>query len=382
MTLVLRISLLGASVLLGDVLVSGGGDSNITLPTVGHICNVFPEGSGLTAKSLTKKTAILGNNIIVAWFGLYVAAKTVIGELEKLNSHHRMSAEQVSEFFTDENIKNIVGEHIFDTDQLGFTGFVLEGDSVRPFEYMMNMKDCQPLELPLPNNLGNLRFYGTGDDKSFSVLSELKDRLTEDIESYAADVSRLVHNLFLVISSGLLLEEILTHEPLHYYFGALYDFVAFSGNQVLPQHECTYFFWEVTWGTLGEPQVTFYVKGIKMKHLENQVIECLSWDKPPSSEIIKAQLYHIQSMITSYEFMEQLNQSPLSRKTYDLNSEYSCHLIVVRSPDGNGEKDARLHCIFKGAQPVSIENLDTELKYNFNEKIFEWIKSSSRKLFA
>jgi len=377
MTLVLRISLPGASFLLGDVLVSGEGDSNITLPTVGDVCNVFPKGSGWTVKWLKKKTAILGNNIIVAWFGTEVVARIVIHKLEELNSHHQMSAEQISEFFTDENIRDILDN--FDADGFGFTGFVVEGDSVSPFEYM---KNCQHRELTLPNNLGNLRFYGSGGDQSFGVLSELKDRLTEDIESCAVDVSRLVHNLFLVISSGLLLEEILTHEPLHYYFGALYDFVAFSGNQVLPQHECTYFFWEVTWGTLGEPQVTFHSKGIKMKHLENQVIECLSWDKPPSSEIIKAQLYHIQSMVTSYEFMEQLNQSPLSRKTYDLNSEYSCHLIVVRSPDGNGEKDARLHCIFKGAQPVSIENLDTELKYNFDEKIFEWIKSSSRKLFA
>jgi len=48
MTLALRIFLPGASVLLGDMLVSGDGDSNITLLTVGHIRNVFPEGSGLT----------------------------------------------------------------------------------------------------------------------------------------------------------------------------------------------------------------------------------------------------------------------------------------------------------------------------------------------
>jgi hypothetical protein len=84
MTVIAKISIKNAFILIGDSLISGHEkDKEIFIPTKESIYEIFPKGSGWSVANLKNKIRILGNNIIIGWYGNFLAAKIIIKELRK-----------------------------------------------------------------------------------------------------------------------------------------------------------------------------------------------------------------------------------------------------------------------------------------------------------
>jgi hypothetical protein len=391
MTLIIKVSTDNASILVGDSLVSGlERDEEIHIPTVGSIQEIFPKGSGWSVRHLKKKIDILGNNIIVGWYGNYTAASVVIGELRRLNNINQLSVENINDFLSHENIRNLVGGYIFnDSNLVGITGFILENGTPYPFDYCSGTPN--PILISFPDNLGEINIYGSGAQACNDYLTANLNQITKKFFN-ADNLLLLVHEFFLGISSNFLTEEILSSSTILNLYGGYFDFAAFVENRLAPKSDYTYFFWEVVYDAQGNPEAKLCCQGMKTRHLTNQITECLSWIAPqPSSSNdssvarIDASLHYIRSVDAS---QDEFNNIPLIQAhNLSFNSEYSCHSIVFRDPNGHPNINKCMSLI-RNAEPnstqhlVNIENLGNSLHYKCDENFVTWIENQARQIWS
>jgi hypothetical protein len=171
MTLVLKGSIQNTFILIGDSLISGHErEVKIHLPTIGNIESIIPEGSGWSVRNLKKKIDVLGNNIIIGWYGNYQAASVVIGELRKINSVTPLSNITIGDFLSDKKIRSLVGDYIFDGDILGLTGFILKDKNVYSFDYVSRKSEPRTISFL---ETDNIKIYGSGADHCYDYLTNM-----------------------------------------------------------------------------------------------------------------------------------------------------------------------------------------------------------------
>lgn len=71
------------------------GESRLTLPTVGHINNVFPEGSGFLPQALCQKITIISDGCAIAWAGSWLVARIVINRIAEACAARTLTADEI-----------------------------------------------------------------------------------------------------------------------------------------------------------------------------------------------------------------------------------------------------------------------------------------------
>ncbi len=364
MTLVVKVLLQNASILVGDSVVSGPEtDREIFLPTI-------------------------GNNIIVGWYGNYYAARTIIRELRKLNSENQISITNINNFLTNENIRSLVGNSVFENDNLvGITGFILESGVTHPFEY--NSIESHTSHINLLHNLGSVSIYGTGTHDFQDYLTRNLTQISDNF-SAVGDLSQKIHKFFLGISSHFLAKEILSGKTLLNFYGGYFDFYAFIEGHLLEKEDYTYFFWEVVSDNDGNSEAKLCFQGMRSRHLTEHLTECLSWIAPQSNDDNNASNARIDASLHYFSPIDkcqnEFNSLPLIQvNELNFNSNYSCHLIVFRDPDGGSRKNISW---IKYAEPkledhpVHIENLGRRLRYDIrNQNFVTWIERKAQEIW-
>jgi len=104
MTLIAAFSCEGVPIILGDVVVSGPERTGATVgvPTVDELTNVFPAGSSYSITGTCQKVAVLSDDLVVAWAGNVIAAKTLIEELRARLRAGRMTLDSLNAFLKNE----------------------------------------------------------------------------------------------------------------------------------------------------------------------------------------------------------------------------------------------------------------------------------------
>jgi hypothetical protein len=88
MTLISAFKIGVCPVVVGDLLLSGPErlEGETSIPVIGNITRVFPQGSGWSIVGLRQKVNLIAENCVVAWSDSQLAATIIIKELRMLSS--------------------------------------------------------------------------------------------------------------------------------------------------------------------------------------------------------------------------------------------------------------------------------------------------------
>jgi len=121
MTAVVRFGFGNYAMLISDLLLSGPEPpgQKFAIPTVGDVTTVFPEGSGFTPTGLNQKVAFIGGDLVLAWAGCRLKARTVIKGLIERNKQQPLSKDSLADYFKAEGPRTLKA--------VGFLGFLERG---------------------------------------------------------------------------------------------------------------------------------------------------------------------------------------------------------------------------------------------------------------
>lgn len=217
---------------MSDMLLSGPErpDTNTSLPVVGDVRNVFPEGSGWTITGVVQKMAIIADNCVVVWAGSRLGAQAAIRSLKELAQAAPLNSEIVREFMANlpEDILrlgiNLLG---FVKDEGGFTQIALEPDAE------LELSDGTPVSLA-----------GSGTRLMHKFLSRSRI-LGLDANFHPAACA---YAIGLQTAALHLRMEIDTDEQLLHFFGGFYEIAVWNGERFTKDRGVTYIMWEAKWG--------------------------------------------------------------------------------------------------------------------------------------
>ena len=352
------------------------------VPTIGSIYEAIPKDPELNVRELHKKINIIGNNIIIGWYGNALAASVLIRELRDKNKVSKLSFQDINDFFTCENIESIVGKFVIgDNNPVGFVISFLCNGSIQNLEFFTGTPNL-PTEISIFNGKGTVRLYGSGHTDFYNYFSSNLHQIDQEFHNLN-DVCDWIHRLFLRVSSNFLAKEILSQSTIVLsYYGGYYDFAAISQGQIIERKEHTYFFWEVVPEVNNhKPQAKLCFQGMKTEYLEQDITRCLSWTtfKDSSNSDAHVSLHYISPAdMKLYELECSLKSNNINVDELNFNSEYSCHYIVIRDQYKDSNQYQSIVFVFKGSDlsehPVQITNQLTKIKYSFNTDIARQIE--------
>lgn len=302
---------------LSDMLLSGPErpKANSSLPVVGDVRSVFPDGSGWTITGLVQKTAIVSDNCIVAWAGSRLGAQVAIGSLRELAQTTPLNAEVVRKFMADLPVDTVrLGISLigFVKDESGFTRIAHEPD------LEMKLSDGTPVCLAGTGAASLGRFLATSQ----------RDRIRgSDTNVHPA---QLAYELGLQTAGVHLRMENANDEQLLQFFGGFYEIAVWNGERFTKDRGVTYILWEG-----AEPSRNGFARPslvITTNYVDDVLLlksQPFIWTTNDKFEIGRIQL-HVSSPV--YE-PAKLDRPPVP-KDIDQRTPWLCHCILARQRDG------------------------------------------------
>ena len=353
MTVVARLAINNYPLLIGDVLLSAPEvlGQSVSVPTIGNITAVFPEGSGFTPSGLRQKIVVVGDNLVIGWSGSRSAAKIVIRELFEKNQQEPFTNDSLMRHF--ENL-----DESFWKQGLGFVGFVKDSRGVAQFGFRY---------LDLPTNLfGRIGLLGSGTEHFEQFLQNLPSlpspsRQTNDLERSLA--------YGLMISGVFLSREIATYESLLNFYGGGYEIASLSDGKFQKVDDITYLFWhgEITDNGMGMNlhQVCKYSYFGDFLLIRTAIFSIFS---------TKTRLTIKQSTEVVQPIYRDVQQGELRYfPTIDFNSKWLCNYYLIPNKDRGIAVFSDVHYSVEGNAPIRFIEKNGELIIGFEAKRLESI---------
>jgi len=160
MTLIVQLSIKGAPLMIGDVLLSSPQRTGlkVTLPLVGDINEVLAKNGQPFQVDFTQKVNILSDRLVVAWSGSMIVAERALGALSRLSTRPSLDIDDISREL-----------NAIDLAHLQLVGMLLG-----PAQGNMHTAHCFTLGVKPINiaSLGTVFAAGTGRDALLGLLSK------------------------------------------------------------------------------------------------------------------------------------------------------------------------------------------------------------------
>jgi hypothetical protein len=215
--------------LISDLLLSGPEPlgQKFAIPTVGDVKTVFGEGSGFTPTRLNQKVALIGDDLVLAWTGSRLEARTIIKELIEKNMQQPLSKDSLADYFKSVDPRALKA--------VGFLGFLKEASGI--IQLGLN---CETFASEL---FGEVGFLGSGSNDIKPFFEELPEFPIPPKQKLSMQA---VSNSFALSLSGLLLSiEIANRRSLLQFYGGGYEIVTAVEGNFRKLDDVTYLFWFV-----------------------------------------------------------------------------------------------------------------------------------------
>lgn len=315
MTAVARIAIEDQPMLVADLLLSGPPLPGViaALPTTNDLSSAFPSGSSKVPRALCQKIAVVSDDLLVGWSGLYDIARKVIGELRTLATTERLTYGSL-----DQHLNNLDPSIWAD---IGLVGFIRDPDG-RIAQFGRGY-------VSLPTHLfGNIALLGTGRDHFRNFLHQT-EKLPEAAERPMNALERSV-GFGLHMGGTLLRIELESPESLKKFYGGGYEIAVFEMGKFKKIEDITYAFW---WVETDGPEVqvgrapnrTFrYSYKDDLLRIRSVTID----DNKHRAPRITEELFRVPPV---YRDLRPDEATDTSRPT--LNTPWLCNYFLVRSAD-------------------------------------------------
>jgi hypothetical protein len=227
MTVIASFNINNFPILLGDLLISGNEDleSSLNIPTIGKITEIFPKGSDFVPTGLKQKTAILNENLALAWAGKRMSAQIIIRNLFiEAQKKTNWKRNDLSSFFSDYK------EHLND---VGIVGFSNDGKEIFSF-------GCGAHQIKYDSKkYGLVRLGGNGETHLKSYLDNCN---IQQVSKTTNSLEEAVGNA-LAITTHMTGFEKTTGSNLLYYYGGGFEILSLVQNKFKKFGDITYLIW-------------------------------------------------------------------------------------------------------------------------------------------
>lgn len=326
MTLIATLTISNLPVLIGDALLSGEeSGQNITIPTIGNISEVFPEGSGYTITGLRQKINIIDDNLAIGWAGSYIAAKTIISELKRQSNSQKFTRESIHQFFRE--IYRSPSE--WGANQgVAFLGYIADSEGIEPFEY--SFKDCRIYQAN-SSRYGNVKICGTGNSDMEGLLRKIS-RPSLGSGKIKTDFDNVVIEC-LTICGWLFNYEMSVSENLFYFYGGAYEIATLVEGRFQKINDITYLAWIIENIDIA-PKLNLVNQGFKLAYIDDLLcihtinFDCVT-DKNNIYDLFLATNIKRYFILPIYKDISesQLNKILVQRSLTQLTSEFNCNYL-------------------------------------------------------
>jgi hypothetical protein len=314
MTLISTLVIDKYPILIGDILISGIenlGDK-VSIPTIGNVHEVFPEGSGFTITGLRQKINLISDDCVIAWAGDMLPAMLVIKELREIAAKELISFDRLSEYF------NNIREDIQNLGHFQITGWVKEPKGLRSFGFPY----CNRYN---SSESSHIITYGTGSEMLYESL--INFTFSSNLINGSPNVLESAVVKTLARSSVFLQHEMMTNNSLLNFFGGGYEIATLVNGKFQKVGDITYVFWQVQ--KIGDTiQVLFPIAVFKYEYLNDiLLIRSAHFKEDPNNKSqlsVDDSLYLVQPLyrpITKEEIKALIVPS--------MNSRFTCHCIFT-----------------------------------------------------
>lgn len=306
---------------MSDMLLSGPErpDTNTSLPVVGDVRNIFPEGSGWTLTGLVQKMAIVADNCVVAWAGSRLGAQAAIRSLKELAQDTPLNSEIVREFMAnlpEDTLRLGISLLGFVKDEGGFTKIAHEPD------VELELADGTPACLA-----------GTGAALFGRFLSSSHKSRIRGVDANVHP-AQLAYELGLQTAGVHLRMENANDDQLLQFFGGFYEVAVWNGERFTKDRGVTYILWEG-----NEPSRKGFARPsliITTNYIDDVLLlksQPLIWTSKDKFNIGQVQL-HVSSPVYERAKFDPI----LTPKDIDHRTPWMCHCILAMRRDGTVRK--------------------------------------------
>lgn len=359
MTVIASFNVNQCPVIFGDLLISGDEDLHnpLNVPTIGETTKIFGKGSGFVPTDLRQKTAIVNDNLALAWAGAKIPAQMILKELvQRAKEKALWSFDDLSRFFSD-----------FDNEcahNVGIVGWSNDGKGIFSFGYGTSIIKYQS------EKYGLVRLCGSGAQDLKSYLDSFDippaSRTTNLLETAVGNT--------LAITTYMTGLERITGSNLIKYYGGGFEIVSFVRRKFTKIDDITYLVWvgqqmsNMSWRlSLPEVAIKYYYYGdillIGRAEFESHMggrLKC------------KNEAIHVISPI--YRIIEDSELKKVNRPSF--NSRFICSFIILHSIDGSVQILNRINYSSQQTNPirfidVTSDVLHMEIQHDFIKSVFD-----------
>jgi len=230
MTVIASFVVNGCPVIIGDLLISGTTDSEHTihLPTIGSIENIFTEGCEYVPTGLLQKVVVIDENLVIAWAGSVVGAKTALSEIKLAHSRNRFTPDSLWQFIQEM-------ENDPDYDEIALICMIGDGDKIDRFGLRATYLTLGSFE--------EIFVAGSGSERFLRSLNQMNNKDLTKLDQTAAAIA-VAMNIF----GFLLFDEMAppSEHGLHSlfeYFGSGYEIATFIERKITKIDDIIFTFW-------------------------------------------------------------------------------------------------------------------------------------------
>lgn len=332
--------------LAGDLLLSGmSSKTELNVPTIGQVEQVFPNGSGFVPLELRQKVNLISDNLAIAWAGDLIAAIVVIKEIEAQGLASSPSKSQIEEFV--KCIDSLTGN--FDAF------FIFLG--LDNGEYFFCFHGVDNIAHPV---VQSLRCIGTGREEILSLLRQC----FESPIGIAGQPNYLAlgASLIMALAGASLQKEIHDGGGLLDYFGGGYEVITRINGKLKKVDEFTYVFWNAQRDEQGEVRLQLPYKILKYEYLDNYLIIRSATTVNGKAEDETLNL--ISPVHNKFKGKLTKKMAP------DYNSRFFVHLTSFADSEGKLSIASILNFSVCGAQPFKIVEKNKRFEFLIDKQLF------------
>lgn len=309
MTVVAAFAVHGVPVLFGDLLLTSnaGPESQSHLPTNPTVSASMPSDIGARVVGARKKVHLIGNKLAVAWSGSFMAASSVLAEL---NAKFSSMNSDVSELEAELSQITMYSDGIFAVNLIGWV--------IDPHPRCFRWNSMWPAELFFED----AHFDGSGARMFLDTLSPVGQLsgMGPGVES-AEEAATLT---LLAKASKLMDNEIWSGETIRNRFGYCYEIAFYDGSKFRYVEQIAYLTWEVGVDPVRKGYA-YRVGPVLLKYRnmgEYSVVQTTRFADGKPAET------HVDLITPAYSHMPQLDPTSLGR--IPIESDFYCNFLRYR----------------------------------------------------
>lgn len=367
MTVIATFSINTCPILLGDLLVSSNEQlqSTLNVPTIGEITQIFPKGSGFVPTGLRQKTAVVNDNLALAWAGTRISAQIIISQLlNECQKRTFWSLADLSSFFSsfDENHGTNVG----------IVGYSNDGNGLFSFGYGSDQTKYQS------DKYGLVRLCGSGASDLRAHLDHFSippaSRTTNPLETAVGNT--------LSITTYMTGVERTTGANLLEYYGGGFEIVSFIRKKFAKIDDITYLIWVGHQTGKSSWKLSMPERCIKYCYLDDVLlIRKVELEAQPSGVLKSAnEAAYIVSPI--YRTVDQALLKNIRLSSF--NSRFLCSFIILHLLDGSVSILNRVNYSAQNSHLIKFDDdgkhlVSMDIHSDFVRTIFEGVDRTIEK---